>query len=94
MKARFATPAHDDLREAEHHYAGTPVLERFRDDLRRAVRYIETYPEGAPRVRGEIRAKTLRGFPYSLLYRVSGDIVRILAIVHQSQDTERFIRRD
>ncbi len=94
MKVRLSTAALRDRRDAEHHYEGSSVLARFRDELRAAIRYVGSYPEGAPRVRGELRMKTLRGLPYSLLYRISGDTVRILAIVHQSQETETFFQRD
>lgn len=93
MKVRLSTAALGDRRNAERYYEGSAALVAFRDELREAVRYLASYPEGAPRVREEIRAKTLKRFPYSLLYRVSGDTVRILAIVHHAQDAETFLAR-
>ena len=37
---------------------------------------------GAP-VRGDVRRNSVGRFPYQLLYRVAGDEVRILAIMHK-----------
>lgn len=93
MRVRLATAALGDRRHAESYYSGA-ALTRFRDELRAAIRYVSAFPQGAPRVRGELRVKTLRRLPYSLLYRISGNTVRILAIVHQAQDPEPFLARD
>jgi toxin ParE1/3/4 len=93
VRVRLSTAALHDRRQAERYYEGSAALIAFRDELRDAIGYIASYPEGAPRVREEIRAKTLKRFPYSLLYRVSGDTVRILAIVHHAQEPETFLAR-
>jgi toxin ParE1/3/4 len=93
VKVRLSTAALADRRRADEYYDGSRALTAFRDELREAIRYIASYPHGAPRVRAEIRAKALRRFPYSILYRVSGDTIRILAIAHHAQDPDAFLTR-
>lgn len=94
MKVRLATPALRDRRDLERHYEGSSALRGFREEFLRAIRYITMYPQGAPKARGEVRAKTMRRFPYSILYRITGDTVFVLAIVHHAQDADPFFGRD
>ena len=55
----------------------------FLDDLEHAIEVIESYPEVAPLIQGRARRKSLRKFPYSLIYSVIGAEIRILAVSHQ-----------
>jgi len=57
----------------------------FLNDLEKAFTGILTYPQSAPVVRGRIRRKTLRKFPYSIMYSLGGSVIRILAICHQKR---------
>ncbi len=57
--------------------------EIFLDDLEQAFELIKSYPEIAPLIRGRVRRKPLRKFPYSLFYSVKGVEIRILAVSHQ-----------
>lgn len=57
--------------------------ELFLGDLEQAIELIESYPEVGPLIRGRVRRKSLRKFPYSLIYSVIGAEIRILAVSHQ-----------
>lgn len=43
---------------------------------------IVRYPEAGPVIRGSIRRRLIRRFPYALLYRVRATEVRILAVMN------------
>ena len=63
--------------------ASVSVADAFLDEFERAARLIVEYPGlGSPASRGR-RLMPLRRFPFSLLYRVEGDEIRISAVAHQ-----------
>lgn len=95
MKVRFSTEARRDRREAEAYYAGISPGARwgFQRDLQAAVQYVITYPLGAPVRSHEVRAKRLIHFPYTLLYRVHGRAIFILAIAHHAREPEYYASR-
>jgi plasmid stabilization system protein ParE len=55
----------------------------FLDDLEHAIEVILSHPEAAPILRGRLRRKMLRKFPYSVIYSIVGEEIRILAVCHQ-----------
>ena len=55
----------------------------FLDDFEHAIEVIVSHPEVAPILQGRVRRKVLRKFPYSIIYSVVGDEIRILAVCHQ-----------
>lgn len=57
----------------------------FIDEIRGAIERIAEYPEAALLIRGRVRKKDLIRFPYSLLYSVRQDEIRILAVAHQKR---------
>ena len=57
----------------------------FIDEVERAIESISQCPEAAPLVRGRVRKKPLAKFPYSLVYSVQPDEVRLLAVAHQKR---------
>jgi toxin ParE1/3/4 len=57
----------------------------FVDEIQRAIKNISEFPESAPIIRGYIRKRTIVKFPYSLLYSVRLDEIRILAVAHQKK---------
>jgi plasmid stabilization system protein ParE len=52
-------------------------------DIEDAVEQIRANPKAFQLVAGEIRRNLLRRFPYSVVYAIEPDRVRILAIAHQ-----------
>ncbi|MEO0249066.1 MAG: type II toxin-antitoxin system RelE/ParE family toxin [candidate division WOR-3 bacterium] len=57
----------------------------FIDEMQRAIGRISEFPEAAPLVRGRVRKKPMAKFPYSLVYSVRPDEIRILAVAHQKR---------
>jgi plasmid stabilization system protein ParE len=56
-------------------------LMRFSEQLKR----ISEFPDAAPVIRGQIRKKLIAKFPYSVIYSVHPDEIRILAVAHQKR---------
>jgi hypothetical protein len=57
----------------------------FLSEVERVTRQIQNNPESAPRILKTVRGKLLRGFPYSIMYSIVDDSVRILAIANQKR---------
>jgi plasmid stabilization system protein ParE len=60
--------------------------------VQQAVLQIKEYPESANVVRGNARRKVLWQFPYNVIYSLTPDTIRILAIA--SQNRRPFYWRD
>ena len=80
--------AAEDLREAAEFYrdrAGNALALAFIGDFERAVSLLLEHPGlGALFASGK-RRWLLTRFPYSLVYTVVGDEIRILAVAHRSR---------
>jgi toxin ParE1/3/4 len=57
----------------------------FIDEIHRIIQSINMFPEAAPIIRGRIRKKSLLKFPYSLIYSLRHNEIRILAVAHQKR---------
>jgi len=57
----------------------------FLDEVERAIRAISQYPKVGLLVRHGVRKMSLLKFPYSLVYTVRSDEIRILAVAHQKR---------
>jgi plasmid stabilization system protein ParE len=57
----------------------------FIDEIQRAIGSISEFPEAAPLVRGRVRKRPIPKFPYSMVYSVRPDEIRILAVAHQKR---------
>ena len=86
-KVFYAPSAKRELFEAEDHYnLERPGLgSEFLDIVAEALRQIAEYPESSPVIRGGVRRKVLRRFPYSVLYFIQGQEIQIIAVAHQKQ---------
>ena len=88
MRFKFTAEARAELEEAAHWYrerAGERVRDRLRDELKRVRQLLLDHPEiGSPGVAGT-RKITLDRFPYSVVYRISGDEFRVLAFMHHKR---------
>ena len=56
---------------------------RFLAAMEAAVTHIQEHPQASPIIIEDIRRKVLRRFPYSILYSIKSDRIRILAIANQ-----------
>ena len=57
----------------------------FIDEIQRAIGNISRHPEAYLLIRGRVRRTLLGKFPYSLLYSVRTNEIRILAVAHQKR---------
>jgi plasmid stabilization system protein ParE len=95
VKVVISTDARRDRREADSYYQRESPRSRvtFRRDLENALQFIATYPLGAPFHAGDTRAKVLLHFPCSILYRVVGNRVFVVAIADQRRDPDYYADR-
>ena len=56
---------------------------RFLTAVEAAVAQFRDHPEASPLIIQDIRRKVLRRFPYSILYSIKPDRIRILAVANQ-----------
>ena len=91
----FHPLADDELIEAVRFYErrAAGLGRSFLIEVRSALDRILVDPESAPIVHGTLRGKPLRRFPYTLLYRLQPDWIRVLAVMHQRRSPERFFGR-
>jgi plasmid stabilization system protein ParE len=78
--------AADELVDGAVFYArqGTVELaEDFVAEFERSVGLLQSHPELGAVWRGKFRRLPLRRFPYSIVYFLSGDLLRIVALAHQ-----------
>ena len=80
----FHPLAEQELNEAASYYnAASPGLgTAFLDEIEHAVKQILEYPEASPLVNRVVRRKLVRRFPYSVLYSVQTDMIRIMTIAN------------
>ena len=94
MKSRFLEGAAGDL-AANHKYyhdASEGLGDQFVADARTSVQFLERFPESAPVVSGPVRGKILTRFPHTLLYVIHENEIVILAVAHQRQDRDEWLR--
>jgi plasmid stabilization system protein ParE len=67
--------------------------ELFIAEVEEASEQIADFPESGVAVQYPVRRLLLKRFPFSILYTVGVDVVRILALMHQSRGPEFVARR-
>ncbi len=83
----FHTLAEEELNEAVSYYnVHSPGLGNiFLEEMEYTINQICEYPESAPLINRIVRKKLVRRFPYSVMYSVSFNEIRILAIANQKR---------
>ena len=85
LRVVFHALAEIELNEAAQYYqqesAGLGVS--FLIEIERAVEFVREHPSGSVLVATTVRSKRVRRFPYSIIYSVRPDHVRILAVMNQ-----------
>jgi plasmid stabilization system protein ParE len=88
MKITLHPEAEQDLLEAASFYEreGSPALAaRFIAEFKRMAALLDEQPEiGSPRRRGR-RGFAMSVFPYTLVYKVFGEEIKILVVKHDSR---------
>lgn len=95
MRLSYHPDAESELAEAARFYERkVPGLgKRFSQEVALAAGKILDTPERWRVVRSDIRRYLMRRFPYSILYRVAGQEVRILAVKHHSRHPDYWLGR-
>ena len=88
MKVTLHPAAEQDVREAAAFYEreGSPtVAARFVAEFKRLATLLLEHPDiGSPRSKGR-RGFSMSVFPYTVIYRASGDEIKILVVKHDSK---------
>ncbi len=88
--------AQQELNEAFEFYharGGSALACAFLDEIQRVAAMLEANPQfGAP-IKGTRRRFSIRRFPFSLVYRIDGAGIRILAFAHQRRQPGYWDRR-
>jgi toxin ParE1/3/4 len=83
MKASLSDEAIDDARAAADWFidqGADDAADAFFDDIERSIRLLERHPRiGTPGIAGT-RSLCLHTFPHSLVYRLAGEDIRIIAV--------------
>lgn len=85
--ASFHPMAELEMNEAFEYYEKRVIGlgNTFINEVERAINSICRNPESAPTIKKPIHQKILWRFPYSIIYSVSLDAVRILAVANQKR---------
>jgi toxin ParE1/3/4 len=77
-----------EAEQATDHYAeiDEDLGHRFVGELSAALYEILAHPERFPRHHNNTHRLSLRNFPINIIYRVHGDVVRVIAIAHMKRD--------
>lgn len=65
----------------------------FRGAVQQTLHRIAEFPQGSPILLRDFRATRLNRFPYRVVYRIEGDVVRVYAISHTSRDLRNLAGR-
>jgi plasmid stabilization system protein ParE len=88
MRISLSVEAEADADAATDWYLGYGAFvaaEDFANAIERAFALLCDYPEmGASAAHGT-RMLTLQDFPYSVIYRVQGEEIRVIAVAHHSR---------
>lgn len=95
LRVIFHDRAEEELNEAAGYYArARPGLgDAFVAEVHRAVEALLAAPRAGAVVEDDVRWWLVKRFPYSILYRIRDDHVRILAIAHQKRRSFYWRRR-
>ena len=94
-RVSFHRLAERELKDAALYYEHeSPGLgTKFLDEIEHYVDGIVRNPQTGLKVRGEVRRRILRKFPYGILYSVKGEGVRILAIMSLKRKPNYWVGR-
>lgn len=91
MKVVYRDAAIRDYVDAIDWYEGRqPGLgQKFRRAVRKAESRLAAFPHSAPLVEGDFRGCLVQTFPYQMVYRVEGDVIRVYALFHCALDPDQ-----
>ena len=95
-RPEFHRLADRELNEAAQYYEleSTGLGSSFLREVSRCLRSIEQHPGAGAILRGAVRRRLLRRFPYALLYKIKPDSIRILAVMNLRRRPTYWIGRE
>jgi hypothetical protein len=83
-RPEFHRLAEHELNEAAQYYdLEDPGLgAAFLDEVNRCLQSIQAAPEAGVILRGTVRRRLLRRFPYAVLYKITPSGIRVLAVMN------------
>jgi plasmid stabilization system protein ParE len=96
LRPAFHRLAERELNDAAQYYElESPGLgSSFLREVDRCLRLIDEHPDAGPILRGAVRRRLLRRYPYALLYKTSSGCVRILAVMNLKRRPTYWIGRE
>ncbi len=87
MRLEFHPEAELEFIEAAAYYERqvSGLGQRFGADVRRALDVLLAHPDSGVAVDDDLRKYVLRRFPFSIIYSVSPDVLRVEVLAHQSR---------
>ncbi len=91
----FHPLAEQELLDAVSYYEEqeTGLGLEYLGEVEHAVNFLVRYPEAGSKVSGSTRRLTLPKFPYSLLYRLMEEQIRVLAVAHHKRKPQYWVDR-
>jgi toxin ParE1/3/4 len=83
----------DDAAEFYRNESGVALADAFVAEYERTLARALDTPAAGSLLRGRRRRFLFRRFPYSLVYHVAGDELRVVAVAHQSRRPNYWFRR-
>lgn len=96
VRVSLSDEAQDDADAAVDWYIGEGALiaaDDFADELDQALGLLNRFPELGQASAGNTRALSFHTFPYSLIYRLQVDVIRVIAVAHHSRRPGYWIAR-
>lgn len=94
-EVRFLAPAETEMHAAAHFYNSqlANLGKSFLTEVRRVTNNIARMPLLGKKVRGDIRRRIIRRFPYALLYRIEENEIIIIAVMHLKRNPDYWHNR-
>jgi len=95
-RPEFHRLAEHELNEAAQYYdLEDPGLgAAFLEEVDRCLQSIQAHPEAGAIIRGAVRRRLLRRFPYALLYKIKPSGIRILAVMNLRRRPTYWVGRE
>jgi plasmid stabilization system protein ParE len=95
MTVAFLPIAKTELDDAVEYYdLELPGLgQRFKEEVRSALKRISVFPEAWSLIRPGIRKCIMHKFPYNILYTIEEESIVVLALAHHHRNPEYWIER-
>ena len=96
VRVSLSVEAQADADAAVDWYIGEGALiaaEDFTDELDRALILLSQFAALGESGASDTRSLPLHGFPYSLIYRLRNDTVRVVAVTHHSRRPDYWVGR-